>query len=184
MGNRRKGRPNRYMARAQAGGGAAPKKQANQKSGDEFVTHDDLTTALDPIANQMTQVVESVSALQESFKGSPKTDAQSQEMTERQLADAEKINSRKKAKTKIFGAETLGADALFKEVKPGMSRKDARDKIQNVISSETDNATIKEFHHRVDRIKLECHCSAKSRTNLMPTTHTPIGLRKLGLIRC
>ena len=156
---RKKGRINRYIAREQAGG-AAPEKKANQKAGDEFVTQNDLATALTPIANQVNTVAQSVSALHESFKGSPKTDAQGQEMTERQLADAQNIN-RKKAPTKVFGAPTLGADALFKDVTPGMSRKDARDKIQEVISSETDNATIKEFHHRIDRIKLQCHLSGK-----------------------
>ena len=178
---RRKKRPNRYMQRHQANGGASPRQTTPPgKPGDEFVTHADLDAKIDPIANQITEVYQTIVGYHESMKGAPKTAAESQEKAERQLADAQKL-SRKKAKTKIFGAPTLGADALFKDVTPGMSRKDARDKIQNVISSETDNATIKEFHHRVDRIKLECHLLDKKPFQLEAYDEYEAWLEKTGI---
>ena len=177
MGKKRKRRPNRYIAREQAGG-AAPEKKA--KSDEEVVTHADLDAKLNPLVNQMSEVYETIVGYHESMKGAPKTDAESEEKAQRQLGDAQRIN-RKKAKSKIFAAPTLGADALFKDVTPGMSRKDAKDKIQNVISSPTDNATIKEFHHRVDRIKLECHLLDKKPFQLEAYDEYEAWLEKTGI---
>ena len=180
MGNKRKRRPNRYMARQKAGGGKAPeKKTPNQQGGEGFVTHDALDAKLDPLANQITQVFDTVKAFHESMKGAPKTDAEAEEKANRQLGDAQKINNKKKMP--IFAAPTLDSDVLFKEVTPGMARKDARDKIQAVISSPTDNATIKEYQHKSDRVKLECHLLGKKPFQLESYDEYEAWLEKTGI---
>lgn len=185
MGRRRmkKGnRPNRYMERHKAINGKSPNSQTTPpgKSDDDVVTHGELKALLDPIANQMSEVHETIVGFHESMKGAPKTGAEAEEKANRQLADAEKIN-RRKAKAQIFAAPTLGGDALFKGVHSGMSRKEAKDKIQEVVSSPTDDALVEEFQYRYDRIKLQCHLLGKQPFQLQCWEEHEKWLEKTGI---
>ena len=149
----------------------------------EFVTQDDLNTALTPIQQGMTTIVDTVKALQESLKGSEKTDAQHQEIVERQVEDADKVNSRKKAVIPVFdNKNAVGDEQMFlKGFTPNMSRYEAKTAIQDVLTMQPETETLKEYQVWSDRIKFQCELLGKRPIDLMIYPQYEDFLQKTGI---
>ena len=185
MGIRRRKRKvrTRVIPREEINGGAAPEKKQTS-AGDDAVTQDDLQAVIAPIVSVVKTIGESVQQLNETLNGGrgidSRTDAELQEIGERQLKDAEQIN-RQKVPAKIFGAPTLHRDALFKNIHANMRPYEIEDAIQNVLSSDTDDELVKEFQNRYDRIKLDCELLNKLPYQLKRWVEHEAWLEKTGI---
>lgn len=132
----------------------------------DFATKDEvaeLSKSVDELTEQITSVVDSnrtvvdtMADLQKALKGSEKTPAERQEITERQLQEARSINTRNKRIIPVWGGnvEKVDANYLFKGVKEDTPPKVAKEIVTKVLTSPTDSETIKEFQRLSDRVKV------------------------------
>ena len=124
---------------------------------------DELVESVDKISEQITvvtnstrEVVDTMADLQKSLKGSEKTPAQRQEITERQLSEAQAINKRNKRIIPIWGGELESVDAnyLFKGITEKTPPDEVEEVLTKVLCSPTDSALIKDFQRHCDRVKI------------------------------
>ena len=140
----------------------AKKNDDAPENAGEFATKTELAevkTGIEALTGSVQTVSESVTALLESLKGSEKTPAQKQEMTEKQLADAQEINKRPNRSIPVFGEHTtkVGNDFLIKGITPGMPRDEAQKVFYTALKSPTDDEKMLELQTRCDRIKMKCN---------------------------
>ena len=140
---------------------ANKKNDAAPDNAGEFATKTELAEVKQGIVTltgNLETVGESVTALLESIKGSEKTPAQKQEMTEKQLADAQEIQKRPNRAIPVFGeyTEKVDEDFLIKGITPGMPDEEAQDTFYKALKSPTDSDMMIEFQQRCDRIKMKC----------------------------
>lgn len=135
-------------------------------NGKDFATKDEvaeLSKSVDDLTAQITDVVESnrtvvdtMADLQKALKGSEKTPAERQEITERQLQEAQAINARNKRIIPVWGGkvETVDANYLFKGIKEDTPPEVAKEVVTKVLTSPTDSEVIKEFQRLSDCVKV------------------------------
>ena len=144
----------------------AEKSKTPENAGD-FATKSEVTEVkqgIDVLSGEIKTVGESVTALLESIKGSEKTPAQQQEMTEKQLADAQEINKRPNRAVPVFGEHTtkIGEDFLIKGITPLTPRDEAQKTFYTALKSPTDDGNMIEFQTRCDRMKMKCDLLKKA----------------------
>ena len=130
---------------------------ASQEDVDELSESiDALTKKIDTVTTSVTTVVDTMAALQESLKGTEKTPAQRQEMTEKQLEEAADINQRNKRIIPIWGGQVEKVDAnyLFKGITENTPPEVAQEVLTKSLTSPTDSAVIKDFQRLADRAKI------------------------------
>ena len=139
----------------------AKKNDEAPENAGEFATKTELAEVKQGIVTltgNLETVGESVTALLESLKGSEKTPAQKQEMTEKQLADAQEINKRPNRAIPVFGEHTskVGEDFLIKGITPNMPLDEAQKTFYKALKSPTDSEVMLELQTRCDRMKMKC----------------------------
>lgn len=155
------------------------------KAGDDVVTHDDLNEAIDtaisPLYTKVDDMTKAIVAFQESFKGSPKTEAQVKEMGEKHLIDVKEIQGSKK-KAPIWTTENkIQEDFVLKGFDERMPRKEVQEKLKDVITSPTDSETLIEYQKLCDRIKLNCELLDKKPHQLEMYPEYEAFLEKTGI---
>ena len=147
----------------------AEKSKTPENAGD-FATKSELDnfknevkTDFGALSTKFDTVGESVNQLLEAIKGSEKTPAQKQEMTEKQLADAQEINARPNRAIPVFGEHTqkISEDFLIKGITPAMPRVEAEKTFYEALKSPTDSEMMIEFQTRCDRMKMKCELLGK-----------------------
>jgi hypothetical protein len=184
MGKQRRkktGGRNKYIDREEHVGDA-PDDASEENAGDDAaVTQKEFGL----LVKEVETITESIGQLVQALGGSEKTPAQSEEITERQLADATKINERNARKSRvipIFGADAGGGeDLLFKGVHEGMTKKEAKSVINQVIASKPDSDLVREFQKRSDRIKMRCDILGKRPEELQMWDEHEAWLEKTGI---
>ena len=184
MGKQRRkkiGVRNKYIDREEHVGEAPDDEPEEEAGDDDVVTREEI----DVLVKEVETITESIGQLVQALDGSEKTPAQSEEITERQLADATKINERNAHKSRVipvFSADSGGGeDLLFKGVREGMTPKEAKSVINEVITSEPDSDLVRDFQKRSDRIKMRCDILGKRPQELQIWEEHEAWLEKTGI---
>ena len=184
MGKQRRkktGGRNKYIEREAHVGDAPDDETAENADDDAAVTRKEFGL----LVKDVETITESIGQLVQALDGSEKTPAQSEEITERQLSDATKINERNARKSRvipIFGADAGGGeDLLFKGVHEGMTKKEAKSVINQVITSEPDTDIVRDFQKRCDKIKMRCDILGKRPEELQMWDEHEAWLEKTGI---
>ena len=151
---------------------ANKKNDAAPDNAGEFATKTELAEVKQGIVTltgNLETVGESVTALLESIKGSEKTPAQKQEMTEKQLADAQEIQKRPNRAIPVVGEHTtkVDEDFLIKGITPLTPRKEANETFYKALKSPTDSEAMAELQTRCDRMKMKCELLKKQPHQLL-----------------
>ena len=138
-------------------------KQKSNADGKDLVTMEQLDAKLTPWMTKINTVIGTMAARQQLMGGSTKrTDAETMEINEQQITDAQNVNKRNAGKIPmVVGTEKYDENYLFRNIRPGMSKKETLDEIQKVLSNPTDSEITKEFQFRMDRMKIRCVLMSK-----------------------